>query len=165
MIILDTDVMIDVLRRYPPAIAWTVDAYPPLHSAEHLLTAALAERLPGMDNHISRLKSRKCVFEFDYAGDLTDHDIAWVQQTVEEWIAAGAETTIEFVPHAEAGGVPNLDQVPADSDPVRVVRLGEFDARACAGTHVTHTGEIENFRITSWRAVGDSRYRVNFVVD
>lgn len=142
-----------------------VDAYPPLHSAEHLLTAALAERLPDMENHISRLKSRKCVFEFDYAGELTDDDIAWVQQTIEDWIAAEAETTVEFVPRAEADDVPNLEQVPADSDPVRVVRLGEFDARACAGTHVTNTGEIENFRITSWRPAGDGRYRVNFVVD
>ncbi len=89
-----------------------VDAYPPLHSAEHLLTAALAERLPGMDNHVSRLKSRKCVFEFDYAGNMTDDDIAWVQQTVEDWIAVEAETTIEFVPRTQADDVPNLEQVP-----------------------------------------------------
>ncbi|MFQ5343801.1 MAG: alanine-tRNA synthetase second additional domain-containing protein [Anaerolineae bacterium] len=47
---------------------------------------------------------------------------------------------------------------------MRVVRLGEFDRRACFGTHVTNTGEIESFRITSWRAVGAGRYRVNFVV-
>lgn len=141
-----------------------VDAYPPLHSAEHLLTSALTQRLPGMGHHVSRLKSRKCVFEFDYAGALTDEDVAWVQQTIEDWIAAEAETTIEFVPRAGADDVPNLDQVPVDSDPVRVVRLGEFDVRACAGTHVVHTGEIDKFRITSWRTVGDGRYRVNFVV-
>ena len=142
-----------------------VDAYPPLHSAEHLLTAVLAERLPDMENHVSRLKSRKCVFEFDYAGNLTDEDIAWVQATIEDWIAAEAETTVEFVSRAEADDVPNLDQVPDEVDPVRVVRLGEFDARACAGTHVTNTGEIENFRITNWRPAGEGRYRVNFVVD
>jgi alanyl-tRNA synthetase len=140
------------------------DAYPPLHSAEHLLTAALAQRLPGMRNHISRLKSRKCVFEFDYASELTDEDIAWVQTTIESWIAQGADTVIDFVPRAEAGVLPNLEQVPADADPVRVVRLGEFDNRACVGTHVANTGEIENFRITSWGAVGAGRYRVNFVV-
>lgn len=142
-----------------------VDAHPPLHSAEHLLTAALSERLPGMNNHASRLKSRKCVFEFDYAGELADEDIAWVQQTIEEWIATEADTTIDFVPREEADHLPNLDEVPDEVDPVRVVRLGEFDARACAGMHVANTGEIENFRVTSWRAVGDGRYRVNFVVD
>ncbi|MFQ5855352.1 MAG: hypothetical protein ACE5LU_06905 [Anaerolineae bacterium] len=141
-----------------------VDAYPPLHSAEHLLTAALARRLPGMNNHISRLKSRKCVFEFDYAGELTADDIAWVQATIEDWIARAADTVIELVPRSEAGHLPNLDQVPADADPVRVVRLGEWDSRACMGTHVTNAGEIEKFRITSWRAVGAGRYRVNFVV-
>lgn len=92
-----------------------VDAYPPLHSAEHLLTAALAERLPRMENHVSRLKSRKCVFEFDYAGNLTDDDIAWVQATIEDWGAAEVETTVEFVPRAEADHVPNLEQVPAGS--------------------------------------------------
>ncbi len=141
-----------------------VDAYPPLHSAEHLLTAALMQRLPGMGNHTSRLKSRKCVFEFDYAGELTDEDIAWVQATIEAWIAQAADMVIEFVPRSEAGHLPNLDQVPADADLVRVVCLGNFDRRACMGTHVAHTGEIANFRITSWRAVGAGRYRVNFVV-
>lgn len=141
-----------------------VDAYPPLHSAEHLLTAALAQRLPGMKNHNSRLKSRKCVFEFDYAGELTDEDSAWTQATIEAWIAEATEAVIDFVPRAEAGHLPNLDQVPAEADPVRVTQLGEFDRRACFGTHVTNTGQIENFRITSWRAVGAGRYRVNFVV-
>lgn len=142
-----------------------VDAYPPLHSAEHLLTAALGERLPGMANPVSRLKSRKCVFEFDYPGELTDEDIAWVQISIENWIAQGADTVIDFVSRADAHHLPNLEQVPRDADPVRVVRLGDFDARACVGTHVANTQEIRNFRITSWRAVGPARYRVNFVVD
>jgi len=141
-----------------------VDAYPPLHSAEHLLTAALAQRLPGMRDHVSRLKSRKCVFEFDYAGELTADDIAWVKATVKDWIAQGADTVINSVLRSQAGRLPNLDQVPDDADPVRVVRLGEFDSRACVGSHVANTSDIRNFHITSWRAVGNSRYRVNFVV-
>lgn len=142
-----------------------VDAHPPLHSAEHLLTAALAERLPEMGNYSSRLKSRKCVFEFDYAGQVTADDINWVAARIDSWIAAGAATTIGHVPRADAGDLSNLDQVPDDADPVRVVRFGDFDARACVGAHVMNTGEIENFRITSWRAVDQGRWRVNFVVD
>lgn len=142
-----------------------VDAHPPLHSAEHLLTAALTARLREMGNYSSRLKSRKCVFEFDYPGQLTADDVDWVQARIEGWIAAGAATRIEHVPRAGANDLPNLDQVPDAADPVRVVRLGDFDARACVGTHVANTGEIENFRITSWRAVAAERWRVNFVVD
>jgi alanyl-tRNA synthetase len=142
-----------------------VDAHPPLHSAEHLLTAALAERLPEMGSHASRLKSRKCVFEFDYPGGLTADDIDWVEAKIAGWIAAGAATTIEHIPRADAADLPNLDQVPDAADPVRVVMLGDFDVRACVGTHVANTGDIENFRITSWRAVGEGRWRVNFVVE
>jgi misacylated tRNA(Ala) deacylase len=142
-----------------------VDAHPPLHSAEHLLTTALAQRLPKMGNHASRLKSRKCVFEFDHAGQVTADDIDWVQARIDGWIAAGAATTIDYVPRADASDLPNLDQVPDAADPVRVVHLGPFDARACVGTHVANTAEIRNFRITSWRPVGQGRWRVNFVVD
>lgn len=140
-------------------------AYPPLHSAEHLLTAVLCRRFPRLRDYRSRLKSRKCVFEFSYDGPITETDIAEVEQEVKAIIAADAPTVIRIIPREEAGFLPNLHQVPLDAETVRVVRLGDADERACIGQHVARTGEIVNFRITTVRQEGPGFWRINFSVD
>ena len=35
------------------------------------------------------------------------------------------------------------------SDTLRIVRIGDYDACACIGTHVTHTAEVGTFKILS----------------
>lgn len=141
------------------------NAYPPLHSAEHLLTALLCRRFPGLRDYSSRLKSRKCVFEFSYDGPITAADITAIAAELAAIVARDLPTTTEIVSRAEAGELPNLHQVPADAETVRIVRLGDADARACIGQHVARTGEIVNFRIPTWREEAPGRWRLNFVVD
>ena len=142
----------------------TTTAYPPLHTAEHLLTAVLQRRFPAMSDYASRFKSRKCVFEFNHPTPLTAEDMEAVEADIRAIIAADVPVRESFVPRAVAQDLPNLHQVPANADPVRVVHIGAHDTRACIGIHVTRTGEIQQFRITSFRPVGPTRYRVNFVV-
>ncbi len=139
-------------------------AYPPLHSAEHLLTSLLEERLPALSGYESRLKSRKCVIEFDYPTVLTEADIVPVSAAMVAAIAADWPVTINEIHRAEAGHLPNLNEIPADLDPVRVVSIGAYP-RACRGQHVTSTGDMRGFRITRFTLVGAGRYRLNFSVD
>ena len=139
-------------------------AYPPLHSAEHLLTSLLEEQLPALTGYEARLKSRKCVMEFDYPTPLTEADIAPLGDRMAAAIAADWPVTIGEIPRAEAGHLPNLNEIPADLDPVRVVTIGAYP-RACRGQHVTRTGEMRGFRITRFTPVGAGRYRLNFSVD
>ncbi len=142
----------------------TTQAYPPLHTAEHLLTAALQRRLPAMSNYTSRFKSRKCVFEFDHPEPVLPEVIVEVEQEIKDIITRQVLVEEWLRPRAEAGDLPNLHQVPQEADPVRVVQVGPYDARACSGVHVAHSGEIRDFRVASFRQVGPSRYRVNIVV-
>jgi alanyl-tRNA synthetase len=143
----------------------TTDAYPPLHSAEHLLTGVLQRHVPAMSNYESRFKSRKCVFEFDHPTSIDQAQIVAVEQEIQLIIDQAVPVTESFVPRSAADYLSNLYQVPAGVDPVRVVHIGPYDERACIGQHVAHTGEIRQFRITSFRPAGPGRYRVNFVVD
>ena len=139
-------------------------AYPPLHSAEHLLTSLLEARFPAMSGYEARLKSRKCVMEFDHPTPLTEADIAPIGEAMTAAIAADWPVTIDAIPRAKASHLPNLDEIPADLDPVRVVTIGAYP-RACRGQHVARTGEMRGFRITRFAPVANSRYRLNFAVD
>ena len=139
-------------------------ADPALHSAEHLLSEALARRFPGYVGYAIRFKSKKVVVEFDHAGPVRDADLVALQREMEQMIAADAPTSVETVPRSAAAHLANLDQVPPDVEAVRVVRLGPFSERACIGRHVSRTGEITHFRLTSVRPVSPGRWRINFVV-
>jgi misacylated tRNA(Ala) deacylase len=141
------------------------NAYPPLHSAEHLLTAVLCRRFPTIHDYSSRLKSRKCVFEFHYDSALTDAEMQAVEAEVQAIAARNLPVETFIIPRDQANHLPNLHQVPTDADTVRVVRLGDADERACIGQHVAHTGEIINFRITTLRQEQPGLWRINFVVD
>ena len=139
-------------------------AYPPLHSAEHLLTSLLEERLPGLRGYQARLKSRKCVMEFDHPTPLALADVQPAVDAMRAAIAADWPVVITEILRAEAGQLPNLSEIPADLPTVRVVAIGPYP-RACRGRHVARTGEIVGFRVTTFQAVGDGRYRLNFSVD
>ena len=44
----------------------------------------------------------------------------------------------------------NLDRLPEDAgDPIRIIRIGDYDACPCIGPHVQSTKEIGEFRIVS----------------
>ena len=139
-------------------------AYPPLHSAEHLLTSLLEARFPALSGYEARLKSRKCVMEFDHPTSLTEADLTPVVEAMQAAIAENWPVTVTEIPRAEAVHVPNLDEIPGDLDTVRVIGIGSYP-RACRGQHVARTGDIQGFRVTRFTPVGPHRYRLNFSVD
>lgn len=139
-------------------------AYPPLHSAEHLTRSLLDEYLPDAAGVEARLKSRKCIIEFDYPRPLTEADIAPLDAAIHAAIDADWPVTVSELPRAEAGHLPNLAEIPPDLPMVRVIGIGAYP-RACRGQHVSRTGEIVGYRITRFAPVAENCYRLNFSVD
>ncbi len=144
-------------------------AYPPLHTAEHLLTRLIHERLPTLQDFNTRLKSRKAVLSFAYDGDVAEADREALEAAAQEIVDAALPVTTSYLPREEAETrLPNLHQVREDADPVRVVRIGEgdclVDERACIGTHVANTSEIHDLRLTTLRQEEPGRWRINLVV-
>lgn len=125
--------------------------YPPMHTAEHILNQTMVRMFgcPRSRNaHIERKKS-KCDYELPECP--TDEQMKQVENTVNEIIAADLSVTVEFMPKSEAASIVDLSKLPQDaSDTLRIVRVGDYDACACIGAHVSKTSEIGQFRIVSY---------------
>lgn len=126
--------------------------YPPSHTAEHLLNGTMVKmfgcpRSPRA--HVERAKSK---LDYPIPRPLTDEEISEVERRVNEQITADLPVTMEYMTVEDASRDFNLDRLPDDvSAMVRIVRIGDYDACPCIGSHVEHTAEIGIFRITSSR--------------
>lgn len=121
-----------------------------MHSAEHILNQAMG-RLFACDRcfsaHIERKKS-KCDYRFERP--LTDEELKSLEKEVNGVIQADLEVAEQFAAIDDARKVYNLVRLPDDAgDRIRIVTVGDYDHCPCIGPHVSSTGEIGTFRITS----------------
>jgi len=148
----------------PVLNAHNKEEYPPMHTAEHILNATMV-RLFGCPRsrnaHIERKKS-KCDYLLSAAP--TEDQVRQIEAAVNEVIARNLPVTIEFLPKEEAAGIVDLSKLPEDvSETLRIVRVGDYDACACIGAHVSNTSEVGTFTILS-HDYEDGRWRVRWKV-
>lgn len=116
--------------------------YPPMHTAEHLITGEIARMLGcgrAFSTHIEKKKS-KC--DFRYPRNLTLEELKQVEQAVNEQIAAGVDVRVEMLGVEEAAVRYSLSRLPDEANGVRIVHVGDFDSCPCIGDHVSNTSEI-----------------------
>ena len=152
------------IMEEPVLNAHNKEEYPPMHTAEHILNATMV-RLFGCPRsrnaHIERKKS-KC--DYLLAECPTDEQVAQIESTVNEVIARHLDVTVEYLTHEQAAGIVDLSKLPEDvSETLRIVRVGDYDACACAGAHVKNTSEIGTFKILS-HDFENGRWRVRWKV-
>ncbi len=121
-----------------------------MHSAEHILNQAMG-RLFDCDRcfsaHIERKKS-KCDYRFDRP--LSDEELNSLEKEVNDVVRADLQVSEQFISLDSARKVYNLSRLPDDAgDRIRIVTVGDYDHCPCIGPHVSSTGEIGAFRITS----------------
>lgn len=148
----------------PVLNAHNKEEYPPMHTAEHILNATMV-RLFGCPRsrnaHIERKKS-KCDYLLPEAP--TEDQVTMIESAVNEVISRNLPVTIEFIPRTDAAGIVDLSKLPDDvSDTLRIVRVGDYDACACIGAHVSNTSEIGVFKILS-HDYENGRWRVRWKV-
>lgn len=135
-----------------------------MHTAEHILNATMVRMFgcPRSRNaHIERKKS-KCDYQLPSCP--TDEQVSAIESTVNEVISRNLDVTVEFMPRNEAAAIVDLSKLPADvSETLRIVRVGDYDACACAGAHVRKTSEIGTFKILS-HDFENGRWRVRWKV-
>ena len=138
--------------------------YPPMHTAEHILNATMVKMFgcPRSKNaHIERKKS-KC--DYILESEPTEAQIVELEAKVNEVIASNLDVTIDFVTHQEAASIVDLSKLPDNvSETLRIVRVGDYDACACIGAHVTNTSEIGLFKILT-HSFNDGIWRVRWRV-
>ena len=122
----------------------------PSHTCEHVLNATMVAMFgcPRSRNaHVERKKS-KCDYLLD--AEPSAETVAEIERKVNEVIASGLDVTVEFVTRDQAASIVDLSKLPEDaSETLRIVRIGDYDACACIGAHVSNTSEIGQFKIIS----------------
>lgn len=136
--------------------------FPPMHTAEHILNGTMVKMF-GCGRHVSaHVERTKSKLDYDFPRPLTDEETRAIEARVNEVIAADMPVTAEYATQAEVAGRFPLERLPEGaSDAVRIVHVGDYDECLCAGDHVSHTGEIGTFRISSTR-YQDGRLRIVF---
>lgn len=153
------------MEQEPILNAHNKKEYPPMHTAEHILNQTMV-RLYGCPRsrnaHIERKKS-KCDYLLTAAP--TETEIATIESKVNEVIVQQLPVTISFMTQAEAANVVDLSKLPDNAtDTLRIVRIGDYDACACAGDHVENTSQIGTFKIIS-HDFNDGTLRLRFKLE
>ena len=118
----------------------------------------------GEDVRLSPLEEERKKSKCDYLLDScpTDEQVQAIEDKVNEVISQNLPVTVSFMPLSEAGAIVDLSKLPDNvSDTLRIVRVGDYDACACIGAHVSHTAEIGRFKIIS-HDYDNGRWRVRF---
>ena len=138
--------------------------FEPAHSAEHLLNATMVKMFgcPRSRNaHVEKKKS-KCDYILD--AEPTAEQVEQIEAKVNEVIARNLDVTIEFMTREQAASIVDLSKLPEDaSQTLRIVRIGDYDACACIGAHVSNTREVGAFKIIS-HSYTDGIWRVRWKI-
>ncbi len=121
------------------------------HSATHLLQKALQTVLGDeVKQQGSYQDGERTRFDFSFGRALTDEEIEKVEDIVNEKILEDLPVVTDVMSIEEAkktGAMALFGE--KYGEVVRVVKMGDFSKELCGGTHVSTTGKILNFKITS----------------
>lgn len=124
--------------------------FEPAHTAEHILNATMVKMFgcPRSRNaHVERKKS-KCDYLLD--AEPTASQVAEIESKINEVISRNLDVTVEFLSREQATSIVDLSKLPEDaSETLRIVRIGDYDACACIGAHVSNTREVGVFKVIS----------------
>lgn len=147
---------IDVKRRNDIALN---------HSVTHILHAILRSEL---GEHVTQkgslVEADKLRFDFSHFEGVTVEQLAEVERMVNDHIRLNVpvQTREMGLDAAKEAGAMALFGEKYDSD-VRVVSMGELSVELCGGTHVTNTGDIGLFKITSEAGIAAGVRRIEAV--
>jgi misacylated tRNA(Ala) deacylase len=123
---------------------------PRMHSAEHLLNQTMVRMFDRGRSFSAHIEKKKSKVDYHFDRDLTAAEREEIERRVNGAIKADLDVCEEFLPRAEAAVLFNLSRLPEEAgETIRVIRIGDYDACPCSGSHVRRSGEIGEFRIIS----------------
>jgi len=120
-----------------------------LHTAAHLLLAALRETLGGeIIQKGANITAERLRFDFNYPEKLTSEQIATIENLVNEKIGEKIPVEMMEMSKEEALKIAKTSFDPSKyGDVVKVYKIGDFSIELCGGPHVGNTGELGHFKI------------------
>ena len=135
------------------------------HTGAHLLQAALRDVLGTHVEQAGQLVNESEIrFDFTHFNALTAEEIAKVESLVNDFIMSASPVTMQEMPIEEAkkmGAMMLFGEKYGDI--VRVVKAGDFSTEFCGGTHVSNSGQLGLFKITSEASVASGVRRITAV--
>ncbi len=123
-----------------------------MHTAEHLLNGEMARRYSCGRAFSAHLERKKSKLDYHLDNALSANEIKSLEDYINNIVKEDVKVSEEFISHEEAMKRFDMSRLPEDaSHTLRVIKIGDYDQCLCAGSHVEHTGEIGEFRITSNR--------------
>ena len=136
-------------QRFKGGLADSGEATAKLHSATHLLHAALRKVLGDeVAQKGSNITAERLRFDFSFSRKVEDDELKEVERLVNEAIDANAEITCEemSVEEAKAHGAIGLFESKY-GNVVKMYAMGSFSKEICGGPHAGNTGDLGRFEI------------------
>ena len=136
------------------------------HTATHLLQAALRQVLGSHVRQLGSLVSPdKLRFDFSHPSPLKDNEIREVEDFVNKAVLSNLEVKTDiksFEESQKAGALAFFGE--KYEDEVRILNVGNgLSVELCGGTHVSKTGDIGAFFITSESSIASGTRRIEAV--
>ena len=154
-------------QRFKGGLADNTEATTQLHTATHLLQAALRSVLGDGDvaQKGSNITAERLRFDFSFPRKLTPEELAAVEARVNEVIAADMPVACEEMSVAEArekGAIGLFGDKYGER--VKVYTVGDACCEICGGPHVASTGELGRFKIKKEEASSAGVRRIKAVL-
>jgi len=138
-----------------------------LHTAAHLLLAALREVLGGeIFQKGANITAERLRFDFNYPQKMTPEQIKKVEDLVNQKIQEKIEVQMTEMSKEEALKISRTSFDPAKyGDMVKVYKISDFSVELCGGPHVKNAGELGHFKITKEESSSSGVRRIKAVLE
>ncbi len=154
--------------KFKSGLAGTGEIETRYHTATHLLNAALKVVLEDENIHQmgSNITEERMRFDFNFDRKLTDEEKTKIEDLINSWIEADLQVTKEEMNKNDAvksgAEAMFIEKYP---DIVTVYTIGDVSKEICTGPHVTHTKELNHFKIKKEEASSAGVRRIKAILD
>lgn len=140
-----------------------------MHTAQHLVSGLVYDLFGGVRTVGNQLHADRSRIDFRPA-KFTDADLQRIEEESNRVLARGLLVEIRFEERdaLERRVKPdraNLDLIPKNVTPLRVIEIGDVDACPCGGTHVRSLNEVGRVKMLDRTSKGAETVRIEYELE